>query len=273
MGLDASVMCNCYRLGKVKSCPFPEGFYVDEDGFPALHPQGENAEWSDEFDEWLATCCDHPFMDYLTIHIPSWKGYRSLVEALEAIGSEEFPTLIAQLPATNEGVTPAAASALAVHELEKFKTLDGVLKTFLVNTATDDIIGSSTAGEDRTFNVDSKTGLRPGFDDDGFFISDTWELNREVFRAKRVEQRRIEASELDMADEYEFTDLDKGQKFISPTPLRIFVRGEAGLKQEYPTRIHVEKRAVEAHYFRSIVEQLVAMFQASIDMDNPVRWS
>ena len=272
MGLDASVMCNCHRLGKATSCPFPDDFYVDEDGFPAIRLKEDEVDKSDEFDEWLATCCAHPYMDYVTVHIPSWKGYRSLVEALEAIGSEQFPTLIAELPEANEGVTTATASALALKELIVFQSMDDISRTFLVNTETGTVISSTTAGDDRLLSVDAHTGLRPGFDTNGFYISDTWELNRELFRAKRVEQRRIESKELDVPDEYEFTDLDSGQKFVSTTPLRIFVRGEAGLKQDYPARIHVEKRVVDASYFKSIIEPLKTVFEASVEMDNPVRW-
>ena len=272
MGLDASVMCNCQRLGTATPCPFPDDFYVDEDGFPAIRLKEDEVDKSNGFDEWLAICCAHPYMDYVTVHIPSWKGYRSLVEALKEMGSEQFPTLIAELPETNEGLTTATASALALKELTVFQSMDGISKTCLVNSETGDVIGSSTAGDDRLFSVDAHTGLRPGYDEDGFYISDTWEMKREMFRARRVEQRRIESNELDVPDKYEFTDLGSGQKFVSTMPLRIFVRGEAGLKQDYPARFHVEKRVVDAGYFKSIIEALKTVFEASAAMDNPVRW-
>lgn len=272
MGLDASVMCNCYRLGKTRLCPFPDDFYVDEHGFPAVHLTDADADKSDQFDEWLATCCEHPFMDYAEIHIPSWKGYRSLVEALEQVSWEHFPTLRSELPEVNEGITSASASALALKELTFFRSHKSVSKTFLVNSETGEIIGSTSAGEDRFFNPDARSGLRPGFDDNGFYICDTWELNRELFRAMRVEQRQIASEDLSIPDEFEFTDLDSGQKFISTTPLRIFTRSEVGLKQEYPRRLHIEKRAVDALYFKNIIEPLMTIFQASVDMDNPVRW-
>ena len=100
MGLDASVMCNCYREGKAKPCPFPEHFYVDEEGFPALNLRHEyNEDKFEAFDEWLATCCDHPDMDFAAVFIANWKGYRSFLQALEQLGWDRFPTLHAELPA------------------------------------------------------------------------------------------------------------------------------------------------------------------------------
>ena len=70
MGLDASVMCNCYRQGEATPCPFPEHFSVDADGFPALNLLYEyNEDKFDAFDTWLATCCDHPNMDYAAVFV------------------------------------------------------------------------------------------------------------------------------------------------------------------------------------------------------------
>ncbi len=94
MGLDASVMCTCYKLGKTTPCPFPDDFYIDDDGFPAVRILATDLDSkSDEFDGWLANCCPHPFMDFSTTYIADWNDYRAFVDALEQIGWEHFPTL------------------------------------------------------------------------------------------------------------------------------------------------------------------------------------
>src|SRR5690242_16671064 len=122
MGLDASVMCNCYRQGKTTPCPFPEYFYVDEDGFPALNlPYEYNEEKFDIFENWLATCCEHPNMDYAAVFVANWKGYQSFLAALEQAGWENFPMLHAELPEDNQGLTSAEAAQAALQELELFK--------------------------------------------------------------------------------------------------------------------------------------------------------
>lgn len=275
MGLDASVMCNCYQEGKTKPCPFPDKFYVDEYGFPAVHlAVYDNEHISDQFDEWLSTCCEHPNMDHTVVYIANWKGYRSFVEALEGLGWENFPTLKAELPESNEGLTPADVAATALKELETFKTLtNSVQKVFLVNSDTQAVIEASAADQTHVFGLDGRTGLNIGVDENGFFVLDTWELNRELFRAMRFEQRVLESDGLDKPQQYEYVDLDSDRRLVSSTPVRLFIRSELGdMKQEYPAKMHVEKRGVNTAYFDYILEPLTTVFQAAVETGNPVRW-
>lgn len=276
MGLDASVMCNCYRDGKATACPFPEDFYVDEDGFPAVRiADFDDSEKSDEFDEWLATCCEHPNMDYRSVFIANWRGYQSFRDALGQFGWDHFPILYAELPAGNEGVTSAKAASAALHELSFFKARgDGIPKIFLVNTETGGIIGASMLEQNNPFGLDARTGLTIGFDEDGFFIRDAWELNRELFRAMRFEQRIVEADGLDKPQQYEYIDMEHDRHYVCSTPIRVFERADLGqLKQVYPSKMHVEKRAVDAAYFDYILQPLIAIFEAAVETGNPVRWS
>ncbi len=278
MGLDASVMCTCFQQGKTKPCPFPEDFYIDADGFPAIRLEGlnDNADYekSQQFDIWLADCCEHPYMDYATVYIAHSNGYRSFMDALEQIGWEHFPTLKAELPDSNHGIVTAIASAKALKELEHFKAQAGISRVFLINSQSGEIIISGTGVEEGTFNRDERTGIRFRIDEEGFSIQDSWELNRELFRAMRFQQKVIVSEELYRADEFEFIDLDSQKRFISPTPLRIFVRDENGdLRQNYPGTAHIEKRPVIADFYRYILEPLTTIFQVSVETGNPVRWS
>ena len=212
-------------------------------------------------------------MDYETIYIADWNDYRAFMDALEQIGWEHFPTLHQQLPSENHGVTPADAAARALEELNFFKSQNGVSKTFLVNTATQEIILATSESEKGMFSWDGRTGLRLGYDEQGFFIRDVWDLNRELFRAMRIEQQTLASEELDRADQYEFTDLDTGKKFVSTTPVRVFKRAEFGTTQEYPQQMHVEQRVVDVNYFDYVLEPLTRILTVSIETGNPVRWS
>jgi hypothetical protein len=276
MGLDASVMCNCYREGKTTPCPFPEHFELDEECFPTLNLSYEgNEAHFDTFEEWLVDCCPHPHMDYAAVFVANWKGYRSFLQALEQMGWEHFPTLHTELPEGNQGLTKSEAAQDALNELERFVTEgSGLTKTFLVDSETGESFASSTMAYGGMFGWNGRTGMSLGFDENGFYIIDVWELNRELFRAKRFEQNVIEAESLDRPQQFEFVDLDSGQRFTCSTPLKLFVKDLSGqLKQTYPHRVHVEQRAVDVNYFTYILEPLRYIFRAAVETGNPVRWS
>ncbi len=276
MGLDASVMCNCYREGKTTPCPFPEHYSLDEEGFPALAlPYDGNEDKFDQFEEWLATCCEHPHMDYAAVFVANWKGYHSFVEALEQIGWQHFPTLKAVLPDRNHGLTTSEAAKAALEELHHFTSGEnGLTKTFLVDSETNEPFAASAMAYGGMFGWNGRTGMSLGFDQDGFFIIDVWELNRELFRAKRFEQRILEVESLDRPQQYEFVNLENDRRFVCSTPLKLFVKDISGqLKQTYPHFVHVEQRPIEVTYFSYIVQPLEYIFQASVETGNPVRWS
>ncbi len=267
MGLDASVMCTCYRDGKTRPCPFPDDYYIDNEGYPAVKLAGDETDddQSDAFDRWLASCCPHPYMELQLVSIESWKRYESFRDALGQIGWEQFPTLKHVLPEENYGLMPANAAPKALAELERFRALNGVTRTFLVNSETGDSIGSDSI----EYSRDGTEGLRIGFDDDGFFIIDTWEFKRELFRAKRFEQRVVQGE----INQYDYRDLDSEQHLICSLPVRVFKQSEVGLRQEYPRLMHIEARTVETAYYEAVLKPLLTIFQASIDSGNPVRWS
>lgn len=276
MGLDASVMCNCYKQGKTSPCPFPENFQIDAEGFPALNlPYESHQSESDTFDQWLATCCEHAYMEHTALYISNWKGYRSFKEALEQVGWSHFPTLRRYLPENNQGLVPAEASASALKELDIFREQgNAVRKTFLINSETDEAIGTSTAAYGGKFGWNGRTGMNIGFDERGFFIQDAWEFNREIFRAMRFEQRIVEPETLDRPRQFEYIDLESQRGFLCSTPVRVFVEDTDGqLHQQYPRLMHVEQRVVGTDYYAYILEPLTKIFQASVETGNPVRWS
>jgi hypothetical protein len=129
MGLDATVMCNCWKLGLTSEPPFPRDcLELDQEGYVNLRPEFDNKSYWSPFWEWTQKCCAHKGMDYASEHISNWSGYRLFQEALERAGCELFPALCAELPNSNGGQTGSAQSKLAVAELERFKQLPSLGK-------------------------------------------------------------------------------------------------------------------------------------------------
>lgn len=275
MGLDASVMCACYQQGLTTPCPFPDAFMIDEFGYPAIRLDGEDDdERSEMFDVWLSECCPHPYMDAITRVIANDRDYRAFRDAVEQIGVERLATLCAALPEDNEGLMTAGDAALCLQELNVFRSrLTDVQRRCLIDTESGLMIASVGRQGEEAFERDERTGLRLGLDDDGFFVRDAWEFNREVFRATRFSQQVLEAETLDQPTQYLFTDLDSERQFTSRTPIRLFVRGEFGLlRQVYPAALAVETRSAASDHFDSVLEPLTAVLAVSVETGNPVRW-
>lgn len=276
MGLDASVMCNCYQQGLTTPCPAPQHFIIDEEGYPALDlPYDGNEEIFDSFEEWLSACCPHPHMDYAAVMIASWKNYQGFLESLNQLGGEYFPTLLVELPSANHGQTSPGIAREALAEFELFRSKVGdIHRAFLINTETNEALSEEALAYGGLFSVDSRTGLNLSFDENGFSITDVWEFNRELFRAMRFEQRTLELESLDRPQQFEYIDLDSGRTHTCSTPVKVFVRDESDqLRQEYPRLLHIERRAITSDFFKDVLDPLETIFRASLEMGNPVRWS
>lgn len=271
MGLDASVMCNCYAQGRCTPCPFPAAFTIDDEGFPLLNlPQRGHEADHDQFEEWLNSCCEHPGMDYLNRYIGSWKAYHAFRDALASIGWQYFRVLERTLPLENHGQMSVAEARFALQELNRFSSMEGIERPFLIHSETGEPVGNLAYGG--VFHADARTGLQFKVESSGFSVIDTWEFNRELFRAMRFTQD-VSESDLERAAIYRLTDLDTGRHFESSTPVKTFVQDAAGqMRQHYPQRLHIEQRTVEPAYFSGIVEPLQDVLRAALEMGNPVRW-
>ncbi len=271
MGIRASVWCNCYAKNKTTPCPYPEHFRLDMTEGPSLDLDIANhATEHQQFQKWLDTCCEHAGMVYLSVYITSWQGYRAFTNVLEALGQDRFQTLLKATPYGDEdGLTHPAISARILEELAYFNQLEIVTtKAVLVDSERQRDISMGSAIDGGALTIDHNTGLDVGFDDDGFFIRDRWELNRYVFRAKQVEQRLIHPE----SSIVEYRDLDSDRVFQCSTPFGKAIIGEDGLPRMYLWRFHVEQRTFGPGAYAHITEPLIRLFNASVEMDNPVKW-
>lgn len=271
MGLDASVTCACFRQGRIVS-PFPAHTMIDEDGELALDfPELGHEEDYAQFYEWLATgaVCEHPGMEYATVHISTWGGVHQFQAALEEAGWELYPTLHAYLPEANGGHLPASAASAALVELQNFKESYTTSVPVLVNVETGVLEleeGFYTVSGDYSPGV---SGNIVGMDQDGVYVEVSTPPPVRSFRSRHFEQQVVPAQDDRSRARHEivFRDLESGESCVSPhyvtRPFQPFA-----LRVE----LRVESRTQRADRFAYILEPLEQILQAARETGNPVRW-
>src|SRR3954466_6093552 len=155
MGLDATVMCNCYAQGLTTPPPVArELIYFNRDGYLSINlPYDGNEELVEAFDRWCEESCAHPNMWYADVRVSNWAGYRLFKWALDRAGWEHFPTLRRELPEGNDGATAARVAALALPELEYFKEqTDLGTGYFLVDTEANEVLAQHVLDYEGVFS-------------------------------------------------------------------------------------------------------------------------
>lgn len=284
MGLDASVMCNCYHQELTLPPPVPRDLIeIDQEGYLSLTvPYDDNEELHAQFEQWKEHACVHSDMDFASVHISNWSGYRAFQQALAQIGWEHFPILKAELPNSNGGLTSATLATRALRELELFTDADLGSNTFLVNSETDEEIYEYIKGYGGVVILSGQAGIDIGFDEHGLFVVTRAEPCQELFRSMRFEQR-LHEPELTLSykdGKIELIDLTTGQRFEGTTAIsgRTIPWPDGRMQDdqgrvccEYPHFMHVEERKLAANHFSYILNPLTEIFQAAIATGNPVR--
>lgn len=201
--------------------------------------------------------------------ISSWKGFRAFQDAMEALGDEKFPMIIDQLPDGDEGETSAEKAAIMLRELDVFEAeQSNITQPVLVDTerGIDVSMGSNVLGGALT--LDRETGFDLGFDEKGFFVRDRWELNRELFRAMRVEQELLHPE----THQVEYRDRDGDRTFICSTPFGTITTGDDGVPRMALRHFHIELRPSGEQRFAYLTVPLRSVLEASIASGNAIRW-
>lgn len=273
MGLSLSVMCNCFVDGKAHP-PFPDHVVINEYGYLDLDlPFDGNGHKYFQLSDWVESGCDHPQMNYACEGM-NWTAYRSFQQALEFIGWCHFPTLRAELPETNDGVTPAAAAGALLDELAFFELADLGWTTVLVDTDTGEELHEYVDAYKGEFCI-NPNGYNLGVDENGFFLRSVAEGEpREVFRAMRVQQVIPDQSSATPDGQHlvEYIDLDSVQRCYYGQPTVKICWQDGKLSLGYPLRMHVIKRKKEQAEFTNVVTALRTVFEAAIKTGNPIRW-
>jgi len=283
MGLDATVMCNCFRDGKTTPPPFPrEWLEVDDEGYINLkNEHNSDDNWAKHY-EWEQSCCEHEGMDFACERISNWTGYRQFQAALGAVGWQHFPVLEEQLPNANGGLTPSVASAKALEELAFFSAAGEIgVKTVLVETASGEGLYEYVAAYEGVFILSGSRGVNAGLSEFEFFAVDATS-GEDQFRATRFRQFNRSGEEisgdgkgltwenLDTGDVYESGIAISGKQI--PWEDGSWQQPDGKCRFEYPSQFHVEQRPRLVADFDYIVNALRTVFDASVQTGNPVRW-
>jgi hypothetical protein len=284
MGLDAAVMCNCFRDGKTKPPPFPrEWLEVDGEGYLNLKQEHDHRENWYKVDEWQQTCCEHEDMEFAAEHIGNWTGYRQFQTALGLVGWQHFPVLKAQLPNANGGLMPAAACAQALLELDHFTAAGEIgVKTVLVNTATGEGLYEHVAAYEGVFIFSASRGVNVALSELDFFAIDT-NSGEVLFRATRFRQFHISGQPVTEDREgLMWENLDTGAVYESGIVIRgnqipwedgSWRKPDGSCRFENVSEFHVEQRPWLVASSDYVVSALREVFAASVETGNPVRWS
>src|SRR5258705_1872866 len=91
VSLLGSVSCRCWQDGLTTPPPaLAEQIGFDGDAVRLLLPWPEWLTKYREVDEWKATACPHPNMDYVQRYVCNWPRFRMLQTALATAGWEHF---------------------------------------------------------------------------------------------------------------------------------------------------------------------------------------
>ncbi|MEL6407782.1 MAG: hypothetical protein AAFV98_00620 [Chloroflexota bacterium] len=203
------------------------------------------------------------------IFISSWKGFRSFTDAIDQLGKDRFPVLVNQLPDGDEGYSTAVQAATMLEELNLFiAEQTNVQQAVLVDSERkhDISMGSNVLGGALT--TDRLSGYDLGFDEQGFFVRDRWELNRILFRAMRVEQRLITPEE----HRVEYHDRDSDLSFLCTTPFGKVTTGKDGIPRMLLREFHVEIRDTAPDRFAYITSPLSRILEAAIEANSEIEW-
>lgn len=283
MGLDAVVMCTCYRDGKAAPPPFPaEWVELDDEGGVRLKKDHDSDDtWIAKYG-WEQSCCEHAGMCVVSTHIATWSGYHLFRDALARIGWRHFPVLKEQLPESNGGLTPPAASAEALLELDVFSSCGEIgRKTVLVATSSGEILYERVPAHGGVFIQCGRRGIDVGLTESDFVAMDS-RTGHVLFRATRIRQFDASGTRVPGAgDGTVWQDLDTGRTFASGIAMpgtRMPCEDDTGehpegtCRDDDPAEFHVERRASTAAEHDAIVERLRTVFAAAVAVGNPVVW-
>jgi hypothetical protein len=211
-------------------------------------------------------------MEYASEHVANWPGYRAFQQALGRAGWDAFPTLRAELPESNGGLTPPAASARALEELAHFRTLEEIGRdTFLVETASGEVLHRHIEAYDGVFLFGGGASPRAGVRSFDIFVEDPT-TGASLFRSAHFRQARVGSG---AGGSVELVDLDGGGVYCGPVAVRRYVPCPDGRWQDDEGRcdavLPVKSRVVTPANFAHVVEPLECLFRASLETGNLVR--
>ncbi len=203
------------------------------------------------------------------VFISSWKGFRSFMDAIEALGIEHYPTIFSQLPDGDEGYTSADKVQHLLNELNHFISHQSeIQQAVLVDTERESDISMGSNVLRGALTTDRLSGYDLGFNEQGFFVRDRWELDRILFQAMRVEQRLINPEQ----HQVEYVNRDTDARFLCTTPFGKVGTGDDGVPRMLLQFFHVELRDTAAGRFAYITAPLGRVLEAAVEKNEGIEW-
>ncbi len=258
MGLDAFVRCRCYQDGLVAAPADLEPYIDADDEFLCLDlPYDGYEEAHQRFDDWMASECEHPDMEYASEYLSNWAGYRLFQNALERAGWHHFPVLKEYLPESNGGQLPEDLAEEALEELLVFQALPRLGEDFrLVESASGKILWRGVDVYDGIFIWAKEREY--GISRKGFFVR-LRASQKVVFRSNDFTQEVVDGRAT-------YRCRETGVTYQDAEPL-----GEPE-GDHYPGNFHLEPFQHRPEDFLYIVEPLERILTASLETGNPVCW-
>jgi len=203
------------------------------------------------------------------VFISSWKGFRSFMDAVEKLGEDHFPVLLDQLPDGDEGFTSADKVQALLDELRYFiEHQSDVQQAVLVDSERESDISMGSNVLRGALTTDRLSGYDLGFNENGFFVRDRWELDRILFQAMRVEQRLMNPEQ----HQVEYVDLDSDSRFLCTTPFGKIGTGEDGVPRMLLQFFHVELRNTAPERFAYITAPLQRVLESALSKNEGIEW-
>jgi hypothetical protein len=272
-------MCRCFVRGLTTAPPHAEHVRVNDEGCVELDLPWENHRSEHRaFDEWMYAACAHESMEVATERISNWSGYRMFQEAIGDVGWDHFPTLRAVLPNANGGSASPLASKQCLDELQRFEAAYEAEVAALFDSETGDVLHDYIRSYEGIFFYGGRGGLNVGVDERGLFVREREGAQRELFLARRIEQRPVMLGGEEAA---ELVDLDSNATLVVelrihgkaiPWPDGRMQNDDGRWRFAEPARMHVAPHKRTAASFEGILSSLRNVFSASVDTGNPVRW-
>ncbi len=283
MGLDANVMCNCYKDGLDVPAEFCDLIYLDDEGYLDLRVSyDDNEELYTSFDLWVRDTCPHEDMDFACERIANWGGVSSFKRVLKSNNSERFKTLLSEIPEANGGKTAPESARKILNELDLFDELEVLEKTFvLLDCEEGTEIWQSSEETSSTFVISGEENIILSLDKDGFFIAKDDEV---LFQSKEFLQELLEPNKTERWEDgkVKYIDIVSGMEFVCYStipgeqitwPNGSWENEKGQVRFSFPRHYCTKYREDTPGEYSYITESLRTICEASVKTGNPIRWT
>lgn len=275
MGLDAFVPCNCFKEGKTSEPPVDREWIIQDEGYYSLNPlYSKDMDLDNKIYKWSQNCCEHPFM-HISERISNWSGIRLFQQAMNTIGIDNFPILNTELPDVNGGYLTVENAKKALAELDIFeKRIVTINNIYLINVDSGEAVYEYIDAYDGKVIFSKPYSL--GFNINGLYIVES-DSNKILFQGKSVQQKvyyypqwlkiitKITPIKLRPIRKVCWIDTATKNHFYTKFGLSIY-------NGNYPKEFTIKEQPTDIFNYQYIIDSLRKMFEASIQMNNPVYW-